>query len=154
STSPEDTEHGLDEKIKENPSGLSKKSRVRGDQNDGKESIMPDEVYAATCAPAIDLELLEVDSREHPLTAPAGTPVFLKDAFEAVARALFHAARMLLEPPECPIQLAREARQLVDASRKALEYYSRAERPLQAAANEAVGCAHQNAINAIARVVD
>ena len=73
------------------------------------------------------LACLEIDTREHPLEAPAGTPSPLQEAFDAVARALFEAAELRRSPPTSPLLLRIAADALVEALSTATKYHARAE---------------------------
>jgi hypothetical protein len=99
-------------------------------------------------------ELLQVDTREAPLVAPAGTPSPLREAFDAVAAALFEAAEMRRCPPSGWPMFEDQARALAAAREIAGGRYAAAELLLQAAADENGRCSHQEALSATARIND
>jgi len=97
---------------------------------------------------------LQLDSREVSLEAPAGTPAPLRQAYDAVADALFQAAEMRRCPPAAHPMFEDQASALADAYHAARDRYAPAERLLQAVTDDAGHCAHQAALNAACRVND
>jgi hypothetical protein len=97
---------------------------------------------------------LEVDTREVPLTAPAGTPSPLREAFEAVAEVLFDAAEMRRCPPTIQPMFVELAQALCDELGKATRAYQAAEIMLQVATKGNGRCAHQEALDTIRRIND
>lgn len=94
-----------------------------------------------------------LDTRDDPLDAPAGTPSPLREAFEAVALALFDAAVFRRESPAGGLAFREAARGLTARVHAAERRYAEAELPLQAAAG-AHGCAHRAGLATIRRVHD
>jgi hypothetical protein len=84
---------------------------------------------------------LQVDAREVPMEAPAGTPSPLREAFDAVAEALFQAAEMRRCPPNGRPLFEDQARALSDARKTARERYGEAELLLQAVTDDNGRCA-------------
>jgi hypothetical protein len=97
---------------------------------------------------------LELDTREVPLTAPAGTHSPLREAYEAVANALFDAAEIRRCPSKIRPMFEDLARALLAARGTAQGRYAAAELLLQAVADEDGRCAHQEALNTTARIND
>ena len=100
------------------------------------------------------VDALQVDTREAPLEAPAGTPSPLREAFEAVAQAIFMAADMRRSPPTGRPLFEEAAWGLASALELARKQYAAAERWLQASTEGPGHCAHQEAINAASRMND
>jgi hypothetical protein len=101
-----------------------------------------------------DSELLEIDTREVPLTAPADTPPKLAHAFEGVADALFRTAELLQAPAPSARAFELQARRLSDVWRRARDTYGKVELLLQSVSAPEGACAHQDALNIVGRVVD
>jgi hypothetical protein len=114
-----------------------------------KASPAPAEQLAPQAPPA-----LQVDTREVPLEAPAGTPSPLREAFDAVAKTLSEAAEMRRCPPNGWALFEGQARALQAAWRAARDRYAAAEILLRAVTDEGGRCAHQEALNAVCRVND
>ncbi|HEX4612168.1 MAG TPA: hypothetical protein VH092_28500, partial [Urbifossiella sp.] len=94
-----------------------------------------------------------LDTRDYPLDAPAGTPPPLREAFDAVARALFDTAVFRRESPSSGLVFRELAGNLTVRVRTAEQQYAKAELLLQAAA-DTDGCAHRDGLAAIRRVHD
>lgn len=69
----------------------------------------------------------ELDTREVPLEAPAGTPTPLKEAYESVAKAIFDAAEMRRAPPTIRPMFEEAARDLSAMHGAARDAYKAAE---------------------------
>jgi hypothetical protein len=110
--------------------------------------------FEAQTLPCQRPSLLQVDTREASLEAPAGTPSPLREAFDAVAAALFEAAEMRRCPPTARLMFNDQAHALADASGAGRERYAAAELHFQAATDEAGRCALQEALNTVCRVND
>jgi hypothetical protein len=110
--------------------------------------------HATSATNPRDSELLEIDTREVPLTAPAGTPPELAQAFERVADALFQTAELLQAPAQSRRGFELEARKLSDVWHRARNAYGKVELVLQSASAPEGACAHQDALNTVCRVVD
>jgi hypothetical protein len=95
-----------------------------------------------------------LDTREVPLEAPPGTPSPLREAYEAVAHALFDASGMRCHPPTSRLMFEDLAYRLDAAFRTARDRHATAELLLQAVAGDEGECSHQEALNAICRVND
>jgi hypothetical protein len=104
-----------------------------------------------SCDPSASLQ---VDTRQVPLEAPAMTPSPLREAFEAVAQALFQSAELRRCPPTGRLAFEQQARTLSDAYRTARERYALAELYLRAVADDNGRCAFQDALSAVCRVND
>jgi DNA-binding MarR family transcriptional regulator len=104
-----------------------------------------------TVQPGIEAD--DVDTRDHPLDAPAGTPSPLREAFESVAQALFEAADFRRQPWYGSAAFRDLARGFADRVHSADRAYAIAEIQLQAV-TDADGCAHREALAAIRRVND
>jgi hypothetical protein len=97
---------------------------------------------------------LEVDTREVPIDAPAGTPSPLREAYDAVRAAINRAAELRREPSSARPVFEIQARSLSDAFREAHERYRQAETLLQAVVPEGSRCAHQDAVDVACLVND
>lgn len=95
-----------------------------------------------------------LDTREVSLQAPVGTPSPLREAYQAIASALFDAAEMRSRPPKSGLMIKDLACGLVDAWHVARDRYAEAEVHLRAATERGAHCAHQEALNAICGVND
>ncbi|VTS01857.1 unnamed protein product [Gemmata massiliana] len=95
----------------------------------------------------------DVDTRDHPLEAPAGTPAHLRGAYEAVAQALFDVAEFRRDPPWGAGAFRETARTLAQCIGAANQRYLEVESQLQAV-TDTQGCAHHEALAAIRRVND
>jgi hypothetical protein len=95
-----------------------------------------------------------LDTRQVPLAAPANTPTPLREAYEAIARALFDAAELRRSPPTSQPMFEELARGLSAAWRTATDCYAQAEIPLQTVADSQGHCAHQAALDAVRGVND
>ncbi len=94
-----------------------------------------------------------LDTRDYPLDAPAGTPSPLREAFDAVAGALFDTAVFRRETPAGGLGFRDLAKGLTARVHTAERCYAEAELLLQAAA-DADGCAHRDGLAVIRRVHD
>lgn len=97
---------------------------------------------------------LEIDTRAVPLDAPNRTPSPLREAFEAVAHAVFVAAEMHRSPSSSGPLFETEAHNLARELRAARSAYAQAELRLQAVSPATGKCAHQEALNAVNQIND
>jgi hypothetical protein len=95
-----------------------------------------------------------IDTRELPLEAPAGTPSPIREAYDAVAEALYHAWLVRHGEPLTGPAFRDEARQLSAAYRNGLEKYRQAEIWLQSVTDQTDRCAHSDALAAVSRIND
>jgi hypothetical protein len=96
-----------------------------------------------------------VDTREVSLEAPLNTPSPLREAYEAVADAVFQAAELFRCPPADRTPFEEQANALSAACRAGGERYAAAELLLQATTDAAAGyCIFQEALDTARRVND
>jgi hypothetical protein len=90
----------------------------------------------------------EIDSRQLPLEAPAGTDQVLAVAYNACARALFEASEIRREPPKGLPLLQDSAKSLSGTLQDARTAYAAAELRLRSATDDPSRCPHHDAIAA------
>jgi hypothetical protein len=101
-----------------------------------------------------NLSELQVDTRDDPLEAPAGTPSPLREAFDAVAHALLHAAEFRRCPPAAGPVFEAQAGTLQKAWQTARDRYAVAETFLRAVTDASESCPHQDALSIAKRIND